>query len=70
MNRNILTAEMPVSPAMISGEDIRSFCCTGNGEDSSYWNAQISEFTRFMRVTAVEQPRSRRVGQRNKGALF
>ena len=22
----------------------------GNGEDSSYWNAQISEFTRFMRV--------------------
>ena len=26
----------------------------GNGEDSSYWNAQISEFTRFMRVIAVD----------------
>ena len=26
----------------------------GNGEDSSYWNAQISEFTCFMRVIAVD----------------
>lgn len=26
----------------------------GNGEDSSYWNAQIPELTRFYRVIAVE----------------
>ena len=26
----------------------------GNGEDSSYWNAQIPELTRFYRVIAVD----------------
>ena len=26
----------------------------GNGEDSSYWKAQIPEFTRFFRVIAVD----------------
>ena len=26
----------------------------GNGEDSSYWKAQIPEFTRFYRVIAVD----------------
>ena len=38
----------------------------GNGEDSSYWNAQISEFTRFMRVIAVD---SRGHGASDSGTI-
>ena len=37
----------------------------GNGEDSSYWKAQIPEFTRFFPRDCGGQPRTRRVGSRN-----
>ena len=40
----------------------------GNGEDSSYWNAQISEFTRFMRVIAVDSPVTARRTAEQRGS--
>ena len=42
----------------------------GNGEDSSYWKAQIPEFTRFYRVIAVDSRGHGASENRTRGLSF